>query len=784
MIPKQERVKVYSNSSNEKGFTINASPEAFRILSSGLYSNKIRAIIRELSCNAYDSHVMAGTPERPFKIHLPDAWEPFFSVEDFGIGLDDEDVDNIYTSYFTSTKTDSNSTIGGLGLGSKTPFSYTDTFTVRTRKDSVERVYSAYISEAGSPTVSLMTETDTTEPNGVMVTVPVKSADFYSFQREAKIVFEYFGVLPEINLDNIDNSIVRKLSHSGIVVNGYGNSGKVTAVMGNVAYNIDINETILPKTYDKVWRFLEHSSLTIRFDIGDLSVAASRETISFDNETKQAFTDKIDQITNEYYKQFQDHLDQTYDHVIDAMMYADKELGEWSRNLLTFNGQPLVDYEDCDFLDEIRQILDPNDDGKEVFTLYRAGRGSSTTKVIFDDASSIYYKNVVTNRVIFSFVMDDTEHHRGFDRTCRDQYKSSRDIRYVIGCPRVLTKDEQEKIYDLLGCRTDDTFHLLTNLKEKFKVVREKTKVIRPKADPVQRVKKNEIRLECFVNNESTIHTSAGIYMRRLDIDELSKKRVGIIETNRGSYEDTILKTSYISHNTVNAIIVSKIFELDYILFVRPSRYEKIKEKMPFVLEVKNFTWKDVKDNDFGFAHTFVKKSGNQIRDFKKALDNDTKKNWLNNELFNTSKRCAEIKYTQLAKLIKSVSKLDIPDLVYKDRSEPMRKKLEHMFSKMTSAEINACYTSSALVTFSNDNPWFKMVSQHVDQIGSDSIADYESVAEKYPLLKMFSDTIDSLEPDEENKDDPYKIYIGHINDYIKMVNDLEQTNTLYKKAA
>lgn len=40
-------------------FRIRNSAKAFNILSSGLYANKIRAIIRELSCNAVDSHVAA-----------------------------------------------------------------------------------------------------------------------------------------------------------------------------------------------------------------------------------------------------------------------------------------------------------------------------------------------------------------------------------------------------------------------------------------------------------------------------------------------------------------------------------------------------------------------------------------------------------------------------------------------------------------------------------------------------------------------------------------------------
>ena len=49
-----------SGNFEENQFSIEASAKAFMILSDGLYSNKILAVIRELSTNAYDSHVDAG----------------------------------------------------------------------------------------------------------------------------------------------------------------------------------------------------------------------------------------------------------------------------------------------------------------------------------------------------------------------------------------------------------------------------------------------------------------------------------------------------------------------------------------------------------------------------------------------------------------------------------------------------------------------------------------------------------------------------------------------------
>src|SRR5438309_316787 len=108
---------------HETSYRIKQDPRAFKILSAHIYSNKILAIIRELSSNAYDAHVAAGTAHLPFNVHLPNALEPHFSIRDFGTGLDRDSILHIYTTYFESTKTDTNEQIGCLGLGSKTPFS-------------------------------------------------------------------------------------------------------------------------------------------------------------------------------------------------------------------------------------------------------------------------------------------------------------------------------------------------------------------------------------------------------------------------------------------------------------------------------------------------------------------------------------------------------------------------------------------------------------------------------------------------------------------------------------
>src|SRR5210317_1243345 len=88
-------------------FSIAQTSKMFKILSDSLYSDKIMAVIRELATNAYDSHISAGN-KNPFLVKLPTATDPNFTVRDYGTGLNQEDMDNLYTTYGASNKNDSN----------------------------------------------------------------------------------------------------------------------------------------------------------------------------------------------------------------------------------------------------------------------------------------------------------------------------------------------------------------------------------------------------------------------------------------------------------------------------------------------------------------------------------------------------------------------------------------------------------------------------------------------------------------------------------------------------
>jgi hypothetical protein len=301
----------------ENVFKIKATGKAFKILSDGLYSDKPLAVVRELCCNAYDAHVAAGRKNLPFTVHLPNHLEPYFSVRDEGIGLSKAQVENIFTTYFESTKSDSNEYIGALGLGSKSPFSYVDSFTVISRYNGVKYSFNAFMNEDDIPAIALLMEEETSEGNGVEITMPVRSADFNTFADKAESVLEWFDPQPTIVGNHRINIRSRKFSITGTGWKLESNDGsrwdygyrsrQFTAVQGRIGYPVGA-EAMSQHCSEGQMAILQ-ANFVADFDIGELEVAASREHLSFKPTTIENIKKKIDVILAELPTKFQGVID-------------------------------------------------------------------------------------------------------------------------------------------------------------------------------------------------------------------------------------------------------------------------------------------------------------------------------------------------------------------------------------------------------------------------------------------------------------------------------------------
>jgi len=277
------------------GMVVNA--KAFDMLARQ-YSDPIKAILQELGANAADSHVRAGKEEVPFSVKLPNTLDPHLRIRDYGVGMTEDVVYDVYINYMKSDKTDTNSETGCFGIGSKTPLSYADQFNITTYNDGVMTMYALVKNEEGVPELNEFGSWDTEEDNGVEISFSVKDDDFEKFAERAVKVFSYFKTRPEVSgngsfeFKDFGKAV---LAGDTWVLNNRTTYADSIVVMGNVAYPIDSYQF---EYGSKQREFLTNCAI-IEVPIGSLNVTPSREALEYSEHTINGIKEAIDNVVSE-----------------------------------------------------------------------------------------------------------------------------------------------------------------------------------------------------------------------------------------------------------------------------------------------------------------------------------------------------------------------------------------------------------------------------------------------------------------------------------------------------
>ncbi len=292
-------------------YTVQVTAKLFKMLSAP-YSNKIRAVVRELSTNAYDSHVAAKKADTPFEVHLPNALEPWFSVKDYGVGMDADTIENVLTKYGVSTKEKTNDEVGCLGLGAKAPLCYTDQFTMTAIKDGKKINAITYLDKDGEPYLNSMESIDTDEPDGVTVVVLAQTKDFSVFAQEADELYRYFKTKPIITgakiamkeqdylfVDSVDG-----FSYKVCKADNYVNNTRI--VMGGIPYPIDMNAVYagFSGSYTPE-QYLVRQGVIITVPIGTVDVAIDREKLDYVPKTVKALQTILSKVAKSVVNNYQ-----------------------------------------------------------------------------------------------------------------------------------------------------------------------------------------------------------------------------------------------------------------------------------------------------------------------------------------------------------------------------------------------------------------------------------------------------------------------------------------------
>ena len=292
MFDQSEKTLETSGNMVSSSYDVALNGKAFKVLMSAIYSDKIKSVVREIWSNALDSHVMAGKEHVPFEVNWPSMSDPNFHVRDFGIGLSPEDIERVYKTLFKSTKEQQKFQVGRYGLGSKTPFGYTDSFSVTSIHNGVKTFYSSVIKADGIPDMYIMHSEETDEMNGVTVSFPIEISDIKSFHIAMKDVALGFNVKPvckngeEIDWPTLGDEIIEGIYEAPQLT-------QMWLRQGPVLYPFDLDAFKKISVNDQVIKFLSgmyRTGVVIDFDMDALEMSASREALQYGREDPTVYS--------------------------------------------------------------------------------------------------------------------------------------------------------------------------------------------------------------------------------------------------------------------------------------------------------------------------------------------------------------------------------------------------------------------------------------------------------------------------------------------------------------
>jgi hypothetical protein len=295
-----------------------------------MYSNPVKACVREYCANALDGHLQANKLTTPIEVTVPSALAPTFKVRDFGPGLSVEETKQLLCGFGSSGehKRNSNNYIGGFGIGAKVGFAVSANFMYTIWHGGKKRVWSNFLDELDASRATLLSEEDSDEPTGVEVSVPVTASQIDSFNAEIKTAFAWYPVLPTIKgVDLVCDKKSQYIVSSKLFVGqqeitiGLRHASdeakqnqalryhysdlKTEIVMGHLVYPVEISEQttgINPGNLELRDRIVLNR-LTIEAPVGLVQLAPNREALQYSQRTRSLLNKLLSKILDENYLQ-------------------------------------------------------------------------------------------------------------------------------------------------------------------------------------------------------------------------------------------------------------------------------------------------------------------------------------------------------------------------------------------------------------------------------------------------------------------------------------------------
>ena len=279
---------------NKVGIDTNNLDFITSLLTTNLYSQPIQSFIRETVANGWDSHVEAGTTNKPviFRIYTDDKNNVHLAVRDYGTGLSPERFNEIYLNIGSSTKRASNQYIGCFGLGRWTMLAVANICYLTNYYNGTCSKYVVYKDNV-KICIDRIHESTTTEENGLEVDVNTENnPSNYEFRKNLVDGIKKLTFYNNIYIDDAE----RITSTIGFDCDRF-NARQITdfktfktcnryvknsLLMGNVLY--PINSDIIQKWF----KGIDEIPFAIKCNIGDVDVTPNREQLLYNQKTIDA----------------------------------------------------------------------------------------------------------------------------------------------------------------------------------------------------------------------------------------------------------------------------------------------------------------------------------------------------------------------------------------------------------------------------------------------------------------------------------------------------------------
>ena len=278
-------------------------------LSDRMYTRKELAVVREYSTNAADAHVIAAKPINQVMVSLPTMEDLNFRIRDFGSGLTETEIKDVYAVLGESKKRSDNRLNGVLGYGCKAGFAHADTFMVTSWINGEKTVYQCIKGDSTKlPDIIRVEQGPSDEPVGIEITVPVKQNAWYTFHREAIAFYRNWQTMPTIKgLSPDDEAALTKFRSTPATLKGEGwevrppcDGAHGVAYMGWVPYAIDWNVLQHKMSLDSksraLFELLRSNDVILYFNMGDINFVDSRESLEYTDKTYNALVTRIKEI--------------------------------------------------------------------------------------------------------------------------------------------------------------------------------------------------------------------------------------------------------------------------------------------------------------------------------------------------------------------------------------------------------------------------------------------------------------------------------------------------------